>query len=175
MRGTHTSRSPLCRTAALGAAIAVFASFGWSSSASAHITTNHRKARRHVVDRARSQIGTPYSYGSESPRSGFDCSGLVYWAFKNHGDTLPRSSSDQWRLRKHKGYKRVWKRKNLVKGDLMFFRTSGSGVDHVAMYIGHGKMVHSGSSGGRVRKDNINESYYRSRWAGAVRVPALRK
>ena len=175
MSGTHTSRSVFSRAAALAAALSIFASFGWSSSASAHITTNHRKARRHVVERAKSQIGTPYSYGSESPRSGFDCSGLMYWAFKNHGDTLPRSSSDQWRLRKVKGYKRVWKRRNLVKGDLMFFSTSGGGVSHVAMYIGHGKMVHSGSSGGRVRVDSINESYYRSRWIGGVRVPALRK
>ena len=175
MRGTHTVRSPLSRAAALAAAITVFASFGWSSPASAHLTTNHRKARRHVVERAKNQIGVPYNYGAESPSSGFDCSGLMYWAFKNHGDTLPRSSSDQWRLRKVKGYKRVWKRRNLVKGDLMFFRTSGSGVGHVAMYIGHRKMIHSGSSGGRVRVDSINESYYRARWVGAVRVPALRK
>ncbi len=175
MRGTHTSRLPLSRTAALAAAITVFASFGWSSSASAHFTTNHRKARRHVVERAKSQIGAAYRYGAESPSSGFDCSGLMYWAFKNHGDTLPRSSSDQWRLRKAKGYKRVWKRKNLVKGDLIFFNTSGGGVSHVGMYIGHGKMVHTGSSGGRVRRDRINESYYRSRWVGGIRVPALRK
>ena len=120
-----------------------------------------------------SQIGTPYSYGSESPRSGFDCSGLTYWAFKNHGDTLPRRSIDQWGLRNKKNYKRVWNRKNLKKGDLMFFKTSSAPVGHVGMYKGKRKMVHTGSSGGRVRVDRIDESYYRSRFVGAVRVPAL--
>lgn len=175
MRGTRTLRLPLSRLLALGATTAVLVSLGWVSPASAHVPTDHKAARRHVVARALSQIGAPYSYGSESPRSGFDCSGLMYWAYKDHGDTLPRSSIDQWGLRDNKGYRRIWIRRNLKKGDLLFFKTSSAPVGHVGMYIGHRKMVHTGSSGGRVRTDRIGESYYRSRYVGAVRVPAMRK
>jgi murein DD-endopeptidase len=160
---------------ALGATTAVLASTGWASPASAHIETNVKEQRRHIVKRAMSQRGTPYRYGAESPRTGFDCSGLMYWTFKNHGETLPRSSSDQWRLRKKKGYKRVWDKKNLHRGDLLFFKTGSAPVGHVGLYIGDGKMVHTGSSGGRVRTDHISESYYRQRYVGAVRVPVLRK
>ena len=174
MRGTRTLRSHRARLAALAAAATTLASFGWISPASAHVATDAGKMRRHIIDRALSQIGTPYRYGAESPKSGFDCSGLTYWTFKNHGDTLPRRSVDQWRLRKLDGYKRVWRKRNLHKGDLLFFKTSGSQVSHVAIYIGNKKMVHTGSNSGRVRRDYITESYYRSRYAGAVRVPALR-
>lgn len=175
MRGTQTARSRLARLVALGATTAVLASTGWASPASAHVETNVGEQRRHIVKRALSQLGAPYRYGAESPSSGFDCSGLMYWTFKNHGDTLPRSSIDQWRLRKKKGYKRVWDKKNLHRGDLLFFKTSSAPVGHVGLYIGDGKMVHTGSSGGSVRTDRINETYYRSRYVGAVRVPVLRK
>jgi cell wall-associated NlpC family hydrolase len=158
----------------LGAVVAAFTISG-APEASAHRTPDYRVNRRHVVDRALRQIGAPYSYGSESPSSGFDCSGLVYWAFKNHAGILPRSSSDQWELRHNARYKRVWKRDRLRRGDLMFFNTSGSGVSHVALYIGHEKMVHAGSSAGRVERDSINMSYYRARYVGAVRVPAFQR
>jgi cell wall-associated NlpC family hydrolase len=145
------------------------------SPAEAHVESSHLEQRDHVVKRAKSQIGAPYNYGAESPRSGFDCSGLMYWTFKNHGETLPRSSRDMWGLRNNKGHKRVWNKKNLHRGDLLFFNTSGGGVSHVGMYVGDRKMVHTGSSGGRVRIDRISESYYRQRYVGAVRVPVLRK
>ena len=173
MRGTRTLRSPRARLAAIAAAATTLASFGWISPASAHVTTDADKMRRHIVERALSQIGTPYRYGAESPKSGFDCSGLTYWTFKNHGETLPRRSIDQWGLRKRNGYKRVWKKRNLNKGDLLFFKTSSAPVGHVGIYIGNKKMVHTGSTGGRVRKDYITESYYRARYVGAVRVPSL--
>lgn len=173
MRETRTLRFRASRVMALGAIAA--AAISLPPAASAHETADHRKNRRHVVDRALSQIGVRYSYGSESPRSGFDCSGLTYWAFKGHGDTLPRSSRDQWELRDNRNYKRVWQRDRLRPGDLMFFNTSGSGVSHVAIYIGHNKMVHTGSGRGDVGKDSINMDYYKARYVGAVRVPAFRR
>ena len=174
MRGTHTSRSRRARLVAVAAVATAFASTGWVSPASAHVTTDAPTMRKHIVNRALSQIGTPYRYGAESPRSGFDCSGLTYWTFRRHGDTLPRTSLDQWRLRRKAGYKRIFNKSNLRKGDLLFFKTSSAPVGHVGIYIGNERMVHTGSSSGGVRKDSINESYYRSRYVGAVRVPALR-
>ena len=177
MRGTRTLRSPLLILAALTAAIATVISLSLVSPASAHESRDYLEAREHVKDRLLSQLGTPYRYGSESPRRGFDCSGLIYWAFTNHGhDNLPRSSSQMWGMRKKKGYKRVFNTDKLEIGDLLFYNTSGGGVSHVAAYIGNGKMVHTGSSGGRgVRKDDIDYSYYKQRFVGALRVPELRK
>ena len=176
MRGTHTLRSPLSRMAALGAAIAVLASIGTASPASAHETDDYVEAREHIKDRLTSQLGTPYRYGSESPRRGFDCSGLVYWAFKKHGgDDLERSSADMWAQRRDKGFKRVRNLDNLEIGDLLFYNTSGSGVSHVSTYIGRNKMIHTGSSRGRVSKDDIDYPYYKQHFVGAMRVAALRK
>ena len=123
--------------------------------------------------RALSQIGTPYRYAQESPRSGVDCSGLTYWTFKNHGATLARSSSQQWRLRSQGRYKQILKIRNLRRGDLVFFKTGGAPVGHVGMYIGRHRFVHSSSSRGGVRRDSL-DSYYRRTYVGAVRVPALR-
>ena len=177
MRGTRTLRSPLLVLAALGAAIATIASLGWVTPASAHEAHNHLEAREHIKDRLLSQLGTPYRYGSESPRRGFDCSGLVYWAFKNHGDdNLPRSSSQMWGLRDKKRYRRVYDTDKLEVGDLLFYNTSGSGVSHVATFIGNNKMIHTGSGGGRgVRRDDIDYPYFVQRFVGAIRVPELRK
>lgn len=176
MRGTRTLRSPLLRLAAVALAAATLGTTGWASPASAHTPRNHRMAREHVKDRLFSQMGAPYRYGSESPRRGFDCSGLVYWAFTGHGDDdLPRSSSDMWGHRNQEGYKRMYTTEKLAVGDLLFFNTSGRGVSHVATYVGRNKMIHTGSSGGRVRTDDVDYGYYKQRFVGAIRVPALRK
>lgn len=176
MRGTRTLRSPLLRLAALGAAIAILASIGTALPASAHESKDYLQAREHIKDRLISQLGAPYRYGSESPRRGFDCSGLIYWAFKKHGgEDLERSSAAMWAQRRDKGFKRIRNLENLEIGDLLFYNTSGSGVSHVGAYIRRGKMIHTGSSGGRVRKDNIDEPYYKQRFIGAMRTPELRK
>jgi murein DD-endopeptidase len=173
MRGTSNLHSTVRRLLAVSVAAA---SLGITvSPVSAHEPRNHLRARRHVKERAMSQIGKPYRYGSESPRRGFDCSGLSYWTFKNHGDPdIARTSIDQWRMRRKRAYKRVWKRRHLEIGDLVFFKTSRAPVGHLGIYIGRKRFVHSSSSGNGVRTDSLsNNSYYRSRYVGAVRVPAL--
>ncbi len=79
-----------------------------------------------------------------------------------------------WRVRRQAGYKRIWKRKHLVKGDLLFFRNGGRSVGHVGLYIGRGRMVNSRSSARGVVRDSLSEDYWRSNYVGAVRVPKLR-
>lgn len=129
-----------------------------------------RKARRHVVNRALEQRGVRYRYGSESPRRGFDCSGLTWWAFDGHGASLVRSSIEQFRMAGSNGYDRVWSRSKLIKGDLVFFKTSRARVGHVGLYIGDGEFVSATSSG--VRVDSIFDKYYwGKRYVGATRVP----
>jgi cell wall-associated NlpC family hydrolase len=174
MRGTATLHSTVGRLFVLGVAAASLCTV--ASPASAHQPGNHLSARRHTKERAMSMIGKPYRYAQESPRRGFDCSGLTYWTFKEHADpNIARSSSDQWRMRKRRGYKRVWERRNLKKGDLVFFDTGSGAVGHVGIYIGRERFVHSSSSRGGVRTDSMLDKYYwKPRYVGAVRVPAHR-
>jgi cell wall-associated NlpC family hydrolase len=106
------------------------------------------------------QRGDHYRYGAAGPKS-FDCSGLMQYSFRRAGLTIPRTSRDQAK-RAHRIAK-----KNLRRGDLMFF-TDGGGVYHAAMYIGRSKgkirMLHAPGSGKRVRIDNP----WTSRWFAAT-------
>jgi peptidoglycan DL-endopeptidase CwlO len=169
MTGSHTGSSPLKYLAATLAAFVLLALV--AGPAAGHSPDNARKARNHVRRRARSQIGAQYYYGGTSP-NGFDCSGFVKWTFGKHGARLPHSSSAQFALAKRDAYKRIWKRKNLRMGDLVFHKTTAAQVGHAGIYIGHGKFISSTTSSG-VRVNSIwDKSYWGPRWVGATRVPA---
>lgn len=143
---------------------------GSTGSAQAHSHRDWSAERAHVKDRARRQLGAPYRYGGTSP-SGFDCSGYTRWVYLDHGANLPHSSSSQFALGSRPGYRRIWERKNLEIGDLVFHRTSGYGVSHAGMYVGRGRFISSTSSGG-VRIRSLYDSYWGRRWAGGTRLPA---
>ena len=116
-----------------------------------------------AVALAKKQIGKPYEWGAEGPNS-FDCSGLTYYAYKQNGVTLPRSSSSQATAGKSVS------KSSLKEGDLVFFNTNGKGISHVGIYIGDGKMVHSTKPGQPVKIDSINSSYYKARYVTARRI-----
>ena len=127
--------------------------------------------RRHIKERAMSQVGARYRYGGESPR-GFDCSGLTRWTYQDHGADLPHSSEEQFRLARKDGYERIWKRKDLMVGDLVFHKTGSDRVGHAGIYIGRGRFISTTSSEG-VRVRSLYDPYYWGRrWVGATRVPA---
>jgi cell wall-associated NlpC family hydrolase len=93
-------------------------------------------------------VGVPYHWGGSSPSSGFDCSGLVYWAYGHVGVSLPHSSyalAGMGRRVRH-----------LRPGDLLFF----SGYGHVGIYIGHGRMVHAPHTGTNVQVVRLGRSHY---------------
>lgn len=137
--------------------------------ATAHTLSDPADERRHIKRRALSQLGAPYSYGGTSP-GGFDCSGFTRWVFKDHGADLPHSSIEQFRLGQRNAHKRIWKRKNLEVGDLVFFKTTSARVGHAGIYVGRKKFVSATSSGG-VRRASVNDQYYwGSRWVGATRL-----
>lgn len=147
---------------------------GGATPASAHTKHKVLEQRTHIKKRARSQIGAPYSYGGSSPR-GFDCSGFSRWTFDGHGAKLPRSSMEQFRLAKRDGFRRIWKKKKLRRGDLVFHKTTSARVGHVGIYIGNGRFISSTSSNG-VRVRSIYDPYYWGpRFVGATRVPTLIK
>ena len=159
--------------ALLAPAIAAIVAMTGATPAQAHHMEDHVKQREHVEQRARSVIGSPYSYGGTSP-SGFDCSGFTRWVFAQHGATSPHSSSAQFEMGKRDGFKRVYKREHLKEGDLVFHKTTSTRVGHAGIYIGEGKFVSSTSSGG-VQVRSLYDSYWGPRWVAGTRVPATRR
>jgi cell wall-associated NlpC family hydrolase len=87
-----------------------------------------------AVQAAVSQLGVPYVFGGESPDSGFDCSGLVQWAWAQAGVSIPRVTETQWPAIQHVSLA------NLQPGDLLFYYNldDDNQVDHVVMYTGSG-------------------------------------
>lgn len=120
-------------------------------------------------------MGTRYSYGGSSPRTGFDCSGFTGWVFSDHGAELPHSSLDQFRMAGHNGSVRVWKIRNLVRGDLVFFKTTSARVGHAGIYLAKGNFIHSSSAGGKVRISSLTAGYYRDTFVGTTRVKVIRR
>ncbi len=118
-----------------------------------------------ALSQALDQLGARYRYGGKSPEGGFDCSGLVHYAYQNTLSVdLPRSSKAMSRM----DLPDV-KRDDLQPGDLVFFRIGGQ-ISHVGMYKGDGEFLHANRSGGKVRIDKLSDSYWRKHYALAKRV-----
>jgi hypothetical protein len=117
-----------------------------------------------VVDLAADLIGRPYVWGAEGPRA-FDCSGLMQFVFGEVGIDLPRRAVDQSEVGDPTG-------RRLQRGDLVFFAsdTRRSLVTHVGIYEGRGVMVNASKRHGRVRRDDLNDSYWTARYMFAKRV-----
>ena len=107
-------------------------------------------------------LGTPYHYGGSSPR-GFDCSGLVYYAFRETGVRVPRTTRAQLRHAKPVPLSQ------LRPGDLLFFNQHSSRVSHVGIYVGDGWFIHAPSRGRRVSYDSLQDSYWKPRLVAAGR------
>ena len=118
-----------------------------------------------VLMRAISLVGTPYRYGGNTPEGGFDCSGLVNYVFRDMLDLrLPRTSRE---LAATQGPRIATDR--LASGDLVFFGSGGQ-VSHVGIYVGEGRFVHAPNSGGTVRLDRLDGSWWRDHYSGARRL-----
>jgi peptidoglycan DL-endopeptidase CwlO len=106
-------------------------------------------------------LGVPYRWGGASPEGGFDCSGLVHWAYSHLGVELPHSSYALYDLGSRVA------RGELAPGDVLFF----SGLGHVGLYLGGGRMVHAPHSGRTVEIVALDASSYGERLVGARRMP----
>lgn len=123
--------------------------------------------REGLIGTAMSRLGTRYRWGGTTP-SGFDCSGFTGYVYSRHGKRLPRTAKEQATQGQSVS------RNGLKKGDLVFFRTTRSDrISHVGIYVGEGKFVHASSGGGKVRVNNLSDSYYSKRFAGAKRVSGV--
>jgi cell wall-associated NlpC family hydrolase len=119
-----------------------------------------------ILFRAIGLVGTPYRYGGNTPRGGFDCSGLVDYVFRDAaGIELPRTAEEI----SHMDAPSV-PRGALESGDIVFFHTHGRRVGHVGIYVGKGRFVHAPNEGGTVRLDYLDAPYWRDHYGGAKRV-----
>lgn len=113
-----------------------------------------------AVERALDVVGTPYRWGGESPSTGFDCSGLVRWAYGGVGIDLPHNSYALY------GEGKRVSTSSMKPGDLLFFE----GLGHVGLYMGGGRMVHSPRTGRSVEVVRLSATNYGARLIGARRV-----
>lgn len=121
---------------------------------------------REVINRALAALGKPYRWGGASPKQGFDCSGLVQYAFKPLDDLdLPRTSHELSRVDAPSV-----ERHDLQPGDLLFFRIRSRSVDHVAIYLGEGRFIHAPRRGANVRIDRLSTPYWKRHFQLAKRV-----
>ena len=117
--------------------------------------------RKKIVGKAEKYIGVPYRWGGENSVTGFDCSGLTSSVYRESGVMLPRTSREQYK----KGVFVL--KKDLQKGDLVFFKTRGKAISHVGIFIGNYRFVHAPGKGKTVRSQSLNSSYYQKHYAGA--------
>jgi cell wall-associated NlpC family hydrolase len=126
-----------------------------------------------IVGTAREAMGRPYRLGGKGDDgSGFDCSGLIQFAYGQHGVALPRISADQAQA----GVGIPREVEQLLPGDLLTFSRNPGGkqVTHVGMYVGEGRFIHSSSSRGvtesALMQDDPEGRWWIKRWVGARRV-----
>lgn len=117
-----------------------------------------------VVDVALEAIGTPYEWGG-TDANGFDCSGLIQFAYAKLGIQLPRTSGAQIRA----GSPVPAQPGELRPGDVLGFSSGGSGgTDHVGLYVGADEFIHSSSSG--VRVSSLSNPHWRESLVAARRI-----
>lgn len=103
---------------------------------------------------AHSAVGTPYRSGGNSPNVGFDCSGLVCWAYAKNGIALPRTTVEQRKVGQSV------RKRELQPGDVVVFRIR-RGL-HTGIYTGNGKFIHSPSRGKKVREESLSQAYWQN-------------
>jgi len=142
--------------------------FAFSGCASAPVASTG--STRPATDRgdaaaalAAKMVGKPYKYGGSSP-SGFDCSGLVTYSFRQAGVALPHNTAQQ------RTTSRLIKVAELRRGDLLFFDQEGKKHGHVGIYLGEGRFVHAPSSGKSVRTDALSNPYWKKHLTEARRA-----
>jgi len=106
-----------------------------------------------LVHQAKRLLGSPYHFGGNTP-DGFDCSGLVQFAYSRVGIAIPRTTRAQ--LAQSKPVDQA----DMRPGDLVFFRLHGRKVSHVGMYVGNRMMIHAPSNHKSVTYARLDKGYW---------------
>ena len=119
-----------------------------------------------VAEFALNYVGCRYVRGGKGPNK-FDCSGFVYYVYKNFGYSLKPGARNQWSI-----LDGTIKKADLLPGDLLFFSNNGrsGGIFHVGIYIGDGQFVHAANSRKGVIVTDIDHAWYANRYLGAKRA-----
>ena len=131
-------------------------------------TPEAARVAANVVQTAIGVMGTPYTWGGDDT-NGYDCSGLIQYAYGQHGIILPRVSRDQARM----GRAVERQLEALRPGDILGFSVEGDQITHVGLYVGNGEFIHS--AGGGVKLSSLSatdgdSAWWRRHWAVARRI-----
>ena len=116
-----------------------------------------------IADVAMGMVGTRYRYGGTDPLEGFDCSGLVYYAYEQAGYRVPRTSQELFRAARKISVG------DADPGDIMFFQDQTK-LSHVGIYLGDGRFVHAPASGQNVAVDSLASPYYQEHLVAVGRL-----
>ena len=117
-----------------------------------------------ALKEAQKYTGTAYKWGGSTPQTGFDCSGLVQWAYAKAGIQIPRVTDAQFAASNGSPVERG----DLKPGDLIFFGKPGN-IYHVAISMGGDKFLHAPKTGDVVKVASLNDSYFSQNFAGGRR------
>lgn len=164
MRCSFPVRLHLWRCLPLLLTLLILGGCGFFGHKTADTSPTSAKAHK-VVKTAYSQMGKQYRLGGSSPQKGFDCSGLIWWAYRQHGVKVPRITTDQAKTGQ------AVPTTNPRPGDIVVFRTGDSprGL-HTGIYAGDGSFIHSPRKGERVRMESLNIPYWKSKLIAVRRV-----
>ncbi len=143
-------------TAAAGADVAAAAAGGGGGGAGPQALAALKEAQKYT--------GTAYRWGGSTPQTGFDCSGLVQWAYAKAGVQLPRVTDAQFAA----GNGKPVGREKLLPGDLVFFGKPGN-IYHVGISMGGDKFLHAPKTGDVVKVASLDDSYFSQNFAGGRR------
>lgn len=121
-----------------------------------------------AVHRLEEQLGKPYVWGGTSPSQGFDCSGLVFYAYnKILAAKLPRTANEMYHYRRAT----VVSNRDLRRGDLLFFHIHSQEIaDHMGVYLGSGQFIESPRTGENIRVSNLSDQFWQDHFLGARRI-----
>lgn len=121
-----------------------------------------------VIHRLEQQLGKPYVWGGTGPDQGFDCSGLVFFAYnKILAARLPRTANEMYHYRRAT----IVSHRDLRRGDLLFFHVHRQEIaDHMGVYLGHGEFIESPRTGESIRVSHLSEPFWQEHYLGARRI-----
>lgn len=124
---------------------------------------DHTQGSQELMLHSMGLIGTPYKWGGSTTSTGFDCSGMIQFVYKNAlGVSLPRTARDM------AAASRKIPDGRLKAGDLVFFNTGGANkYSHVGLYIGNGEFIHAPSSGKTIKTEKLSSPFYAKNYLGA--------
>lgn len=137
---------------------------GTSLADNSHLQTVTEK----IMGRLKQQLGKPYVWGGESPQEGFDCSGLIFYAYNQLlAAKLPRTANEMFHFKRARNVAD----NDLQRGDLLFFHIhTRNKADHVGVYLGDGRFIESPRTGERIRISYLSDDFWQEHYLGSKRI-----